>query len=173
MRRVVVWDVGGTLACRGMTDEEFLGRCLASAGISVDSLNPSAARAARELRRRQEPMWRTAADEEAGCLEIAATLLRGSGATEEQVRDVAKALVNYFGLFALEHRSREAAWHGSDSLRRRRPLSERGRPRYRAAAGPPVARARVGGAHQLPAMVTLTVKRVSGLSGANSLPAPP
>jgi len=41
MRRVVVWDVGGTLACRGMTDEEFLGRCLASSGISVDSLNPS------------------------------------------------------------------------------------------------------------------------------------
>ena len=62
----------------------------------MDSLNPSAARAARELRRRQEPMWRTAADEEAGCLEIAATL-RGSGATEEQVRDVAKALVNYSG----------------------------------------------------------------------------
>lgn len=101
MRAVVLWDVGGTLVFRAMPEDEFVARCLAAAGISLESLTPGAVRAARELRQRQEPQWRTIDDEHAGNLEIATVLLRGSGATQEQIRAVAGALTRYFGMFAL------------------------------------------------------------------------
>lgn len=96
-----MWDVGGTLAQHAMPVESFLRRCLARAGLSLDSLAPGAIQAADAVRKQLESLWRTAADEEAGNLEIATALLRDSGASADQVRTVASALLDYFELFTL------------------------------------------------------------------------
>lgn len=84
-----------------MSSDAFLRRCLASAGISITSLSPVAISAAYELRQRKEPLWRTVADERRGNLEIVSELLRASGASDDQVRQVSEALLRYFDLYTL------------------------------------------------------------------------
>jgi len=101
MRTVVVWDVGGTLVDRAMPLEAFLDRCLSLVGLSFKALPPEAIQAAGAVRKRQEATWRTPADEEAGNLEVAAELLRGTGASDEQIRVVGGAMGQYFDLYAL------------------------------------------------------------------------
>lgn len=101
MCSIVVWDVGGTLVDYAIPVESFLRRCLALAGVSMDALAPGAIQSAGEVRKRQESSWRTADDENAGNVEIAAELLRGSGATDDQVRVPASAIGSYFELYTV------------------------------------------------------------------------
>lgn len=101
MYTVVLWDVEGTLVDYAMPVESFVHRCLARAGVPADALAPGAIEQAEEVRAQLEPLWRTAADEDAGCHTIAKVLLQGSGATEDQLRAVARLLGEYFELFTL------------------------------------------------------------------------
>lgn len=67
----------------------------------MEALAPGAVQAAEEIRKRQEPSWRTVDDEATGNLKIATALLRSSGASDEQVRQVANAIGRYFRLYTL------------------------------------------------------------------------
>jgi len=100
---VVVWDVGGTLVDDVVSLEVFVHRCLASAGIAVTALVAPSIRAADEVlrRQRQGPLWRTPDDEKAADFEFAVELLRGSGASDEQLQQVADAIGHYFDRYML------------------------------------------------------------------------
>ncbi|MFN8493083.1 MAG: HAD family hydrolase [Caldilineaceae bacterium] len=103
MCSVVLWDVGGTLVEDAVSLEVFVHRCLASAGIPLTALLASSVRAADEVLRRQAqgPLWRTPDDEQAGDFAFAVALLRGSGAADAQVQQVAAALGHYFDRYRL------------------------------------------------------------------------
>ena len=100
---VVVWDVGGTLVEDAVSLEVFVHRCLASAGIAVTALVAPSIRAADEVLRQQQqgPLWRTPDDEKTADFEFAHALLRGSGASDEQLQQVAAAIGRYFDRYRL------------------------------------------------------------------------
>jgi len=100
---VVLWDVGGTLVDEAVALDVFVHHCLASAGIAVTTLVAPSIRAADEVlrRQRQGPLWRTLDDEQAADFAFAVELLRGSGASDEQVQQVAAAISHYFKRYML------------------------------------------------------------------------
>jgi putative hydrolase of the HAD superfamily len=95
---VVLWDVGNTLVEEALSLEGFVHQCLAAAGIAATALAASSLQAADEVLRQQAqgPLWRTLDDEKAGDFAYAAALLRGSGASDDQVQQVATAISDYF-----------------------------------------------------------------------------
>lgn len=100
---VVVWDVGGTLVDEVVSLEVFSHQCIAAAGIAVTALVATSIKATDEVLRqqRQGPLWRTPADEKAADLAFAVALLHGSGASDEQVQQVADAIGHYFERYRL------------------------------------------------------------------------
>ncbi|HEX6971714.1 MAG TPA: HAD family hydrolase [Limnochordia bacterium] len=100
MKRAVLWDVGGTLVRRAVSDEEALRMALAAIGMDARALRSDAvARAGRTLAREQE-RWRTPAEEAQGFRRIARILLEGTGAPQATGDRLGDLLARYEGLYA-------------------------------------------------------------------------
>jgi FMN phosphatase YigB (HAD superfamily) len=100
-RRLVIWDVGGTLVDRVMGREEFVARALAAVGARRELLDVSAFRRAGEHYLASEPRWRTLGDEEQGLREVAGLLLEGSEAASdgEKIARLARALLGGYDIY--------------------------------------------------------------------------
>lgn len=99
-RSVVLWDVGGTLLDYDMSEEEFARQCIETAGIDPNDLPEENYSEATDLLKEYQESWRTLDEEEAGYVELARVLLRGSAASPDQIRQVGKRCADYFKIFA-------------------------------------------------------------------------
>lgn len=98
---VVIWDVGGTLVDRRLSERDVVLRALEAAGIPPLVLRPEAVERSRQYRLDALLEWRSPEQEGAGFRKMAALLLDGVDppARAEQVETVARIFADYYDVY--------------------------------------------------------------------------
>lgn len=102
-RRVVLWDVGGTLVQLACSQFEALDRALAAAGLQLEYLSAAALASSSQAFIQRSLIWATPDEEESGYREIAALMLDGCEVPVEpgQFESLARALADYHQRYAV------------------------------------------------------------------------
>jgi len=100
--RAVIWDVGGTLVERRLSERDVVLRALAEARISPLALRPESVERLRQYRADALLRWRSLEDERAGFREMAAALVDGLAppASAGQVDLIARVFAGYDDVYA-------------------------------------------------------------------------
>lgn len=98
---VVLWDVGGTLADRHLSERDVVLRALETAAIPPLALRPEAVERSRQYRLDALLEWRSPEQEAAGFRKMAALLLDGVDPPPrpEQIETVARIFADYFDVY--------------------------------------------------------------------------
>lgn len=96
MKSLVIWDVGGTILDRKLSNIEVVAKGLREIGIDPDAIPAETVlRTMKEFKAREND-WRTVTDEMAGYYFLAMILTETCNVTNEQNRKLARYLFNYY-----------------------------------------------------------------------------
>lgn len=98
---VVIWDVGGTLVDRRLSERDAVLRALDAAGISPLALRPASVERSRQYRLDALLLWRSPEQEASGFRTLADLLLDGIEPPPKpgQAATVARVLADYFDVY--------------------------------------------------------------------------
>ena len=98
---VVMWDVGGTLVERVVSDAQLRRQALDEAGIHLNELRPDAEAYVEQHGSEMVLRWRTLEEERRGIYRLTETLLEGTKATQRQIGQVVDRFNDYYGNYDL------------------------------------------------------------------------